>query len=228
MAAGWDRPQEDEFALLTLGAPTPTSGWRFPTIRRRTASFSTCRAARPTDLRAVRAGDRAFREAADVCRRASACCSNRRRTRGAIEVLARLFPGAKFIHIVRHPYSLCSLRRCGCGNRSTRCRGCKCPAGKGMDEYVFDCLTRMYRGFEDQRQRLDPPSDLRPAVRRPGRRSGRRSRQDVRAAGPGRLSARCARRCRRLSAQQKDYKTEQAPDGGGAQGQDSPAVGGVL
>ena len=25
-----------------------------------------------------------------------------------------------------------------------------------MEEYVFDCLTRMYRGLADQRQRLDP------------------------------------------------------------------------
>jgi len=30
MAAGWDRPQEDEFALLTLGAPTPYLRMAFP------------------------------------------------------------------------------------------------------------------------------------------------------------------------------------------------------
>ena len=37
-----------------------------------------------------------------------------------------------------------------------RCRVCKCPRAAGLDDYVFDCLTRMYRGFEDQRQRIDP------------------------------------------------------------------------
>src|SRR5207247_4993080 len=30
MAAGWDRPQEDEFALLTLGAPPPYVRMAFP------------------------------------------------------------------------------------------------------------------------------------------------------------------------------------------------------
>ncbi len=30
MAAGWDRPQEDEFALLTLGRPSPYRRLAFP------------------------------------------------------------------------------------------------------------------------------------------------------------------------------------------------------
>ncbi len=30
MAAGWNRPQEDEFAVLALGAPTPYSRMAFP------------------------------------------------------------------------------------------------------------------------------------------------------------------------------------------------------
>jgi hypothetical protein len=35
-------------------------------------------------------------------------------------------------------------------------QGLQMPRGEKLDEYVFDCLTRMYRGFEDQRQRLAP------------------------------------------------------------------------
>ena len=30
MAAGWDRPQEDEFALLTMGLPSPYRRMAFP------------------------------------------------------------------------------------------------------------------------------------------------------------------------------------------------------
>ena len=37
-------------------------------------------------------------------------------------------------------------------------QGLQFPQDVGLDEYVFDCLTRMYRGFEDQRQRLDRAS----------------------------------------------------------------------
>jgi hypothetical protein len=42
-------------------------------------------------------------------------------------------------------------------------QGLQRPKDVGLEEYVFDCLTRMYRGFEDQRQRLDPAAvyDLR-------------------------------------------------------------------
>ncbi|HMC11425.1 MAG TPA: sulfotransferase, partial [Pirellulaceae bacterium] len=74
---------------------------------------------------------------------------------GRIEVLARLFPGAKFIHIVRHPFALFpSTMRLW--QSLDAVQGLQMPRGKGLDEYVFNCLTRMYRGFEDQRQRLDP------------------------------------------------------------------------
>ena len=35
-------------------------------------------------------------------------------------------------------------------------QGLQFPSGVGLEEYVFDCLTRMYRGLEDQRERIDP------------------------------------------------------------------------
>jgi hypothetical protein len=33
----------------------------------------------------------------------------------------------------------------------------------GLEDYVFDCFTRMYRGYEEQRKKLDPAAvvDLR-------------------------------------------------------------------
>ena len=179
------------------------------------------------DLRAVRAGDRAFREAADVRQPASGVLLKSPPHTGRIEVLARLFPGAKFIHIVRNPYSLCSLRRCGCGNRSTRCRGCRCPRGKGMDEYVFDCLTRMYRGFEDQRQRLDPAAiyDVRyeDLVADPVGEVGKIYEQlELGDFGPVRDKIAA------FVGAAEGLQDQQARAGRGAEGQDSPAVGGVL
>src|SRR5262245_46818110 len=49
MAAGWDRPQEDEFALLTLGAPTPYLRMAFPNDPPQHAEF--------LDMRGCSAGD---------------------------------------------------------------------------------------------------------------------------------------------------------------------------
>jgi hypothetical protein len=66
-----------------------------------------------------------------------------------------LFPGAKFIHIVRHPYALypSTVRL---WQSLDAVQGLQMPTGHGLNEYVFECLTRMYRGFDDQRQRIDP------------------------------------------------------------------------
>ena len=40
MSAGWDRPQEDEFALLNLGLPSPIAGLRSPTTAQSTKTTS--------------------------------------------------------------------------------------------------------------------------------------------------------------------------------------------
>src|SRR5262249_53970099 len=72
---------------------------------------------------------------------------------GRIEVLARLFPGAKFIHIVRHPFALFpSTMRLW--QSLDEVQGLQIPRGVGLDADVCDCLRRMHRGFEAQRQRL--------------------------------------------------------------------------
>jgi hypothetical protein len=73
---------------------------------------------------------------------------------GRVEVLSRLFPGAKFIHITRHPYSLFSSTM-RLWRSLDEVQGLQLPRGLGLEEYVFDCLTRMYRGLGEQRQRLD-------------------------------------------------------------------------
>jgi hypothetical protein len=72
---------------------------------------------------------------------------------GRIEVLARLFPGARFIHITRNPYAIFpSTTRLW--QSMDEVQGLQFPKYASIDDYVFECLTRMYRGFEDQRQRL--------------------------------------------------------------------------
>jgi hypothetical protein len=49
MAAGWDRPQEDEFALLTLGAPTPYERMAFPNDEPPYGEFLDMRGCQPGD-----------------------------------------------------------------------------------------------------------------------------------------------------------------------------------
>jgi hypothetical protein len=72
---------------------------------------------------------------------------------GRIETLSRLFPGARFIHIVRNPYSLfpSTVRL---WQSLDEVQGLQMPKGEQLEDYVFECLTRMYHGFEAQRKRL--------------------------------------------------------------------------
>lgn len=154
MAAGWDRPQEDEFALLTLGAPTPYVRMAFPNDPPPYHEFLDMRGCSPADLHQ-------FERAMTYFVRLLTFTSGKRVLlkspphTGRVEVLSRLFPGAKFVHITRNPYSLfASTMRLW--QSLDEVQGLQLPSGRGREEYVFDCLSRMYAGFEEQRRRIDP------------------------------------------------------------------------
>jgi hypothetical protein len=153
MAAGWQRPQEDEFALLTLGAPTPYLRMAFPNDPPPFTEF--------LDMQGCSADDTARFERAMVqfVKLLTFASPGKRLLlkspphTGRIEVLSRLFPGAKFIHITRNPYSLFpSTTRLW--HSLDEVQGLQFPKYASIDDFVFACLTRMYRGFEDQRRRL--------------------------------------------------------------------------
>src|SRR5262249_33528947 len=76
---------------------------------------------------------------------------------GRVGLLNKMFPGAKFVHITRNPYSLFSSTM-----RLWRAlddvQGFYFPrySDEQMKEFVFECLERMYRGLEKQRASLPP------------------------------------------------------------------------
>jgi hypothetical protein len=153
MAAGWTRPQEDEFALLTLGAPTPYERMAFPNDPPPNMEFLDMRGCPPDGLARFEKAIVHFVKLLTFATGKRVLLKSPPHT-GRIEVLTRLFPGARFIHILRHPFALYpSTMRLW--QSLDEVQGLQMPKGCGLDEYVFDCLTRMYGGFEDQRQRLD-------------------------------------------------------------------------
>jgi hypothetical protein len=162
MAAGWERPQEDEFALLTLGAPTPYVRMAFPNDPPPYSEFLDMQGCRPDDLARFERAMTAFVKLLAFAAPGKRVLLKSPPHTGRIEVLSKLFPGAKFIHITRNPYSLFpSTTRLW--HSLDEVQGLQFPKDIGLEEYVFDCLTRMYGGFEDQRKRLPPDSvyDLR-------------------------------------------------------------------
>jgi hypothetical protein len=161
MAAGFDRPQEDEFALLTLGAPTPYVRIAFPNDPPPYSEFLDMHGCSPEDQARFERAMNHFVKLLTVAADKRVLLKSPPHT-GRVEVLSKLFPGAKFIHIVRNPYSLfpSTIRL---WQSLDEVQGMQLPKGVGLEEYVFDCLTRMYRGYEQQREKLDPAAvvDLR-------------------------------------------------------------------
>jgi hypothetical protein len=154
MAAGFTRPQEDEFALCAMGAPTPYSRMAFPNDP---YDYSEC-------MDADAMSDHQQREFSDALMSFIKALTLYRGKRiilkspphtGRIGLLARMFPGARFVHMVRHPYSLFpSTRRTW--QALDAAQGFQIPHHKNLDDYVFNSLNRMYEAFDRQQAQIDP------------------------------------------------------------------------
>lgn len=154
MLMGFDRPQEDEFALCAMGAPTPYLRMAFPNHPPVCQEFLDMEGISEKDMNKWESSLLWFVKALTLHKQKRMILKSSPHT-GRIEVLARLFPGAKFIHLVRDPYSIFpSTRRLWYALDKTQ--GLQHPKNKYLDEYVFSCFERMYAGFEKQREKIDP------------------------------------------------------------------------
>ncbi len=155
MEMGWDRPQEDEFALLTLAAPTPYFRMAFPNDPPPYDEFLDMVGVQPADLERFEQRLTYFVKLLTERYAGKQILLKSPPHTGRIGVLARLFPGAKFVHITRNPYSLfASTERLW--DALDEAQGFYYPKDNhgSRREYVFHCLERMYHGFERQRQEL--------------------------------------------------------------------------
>ena len=154
MAAGWDRPQEDEFALCLLGLPSTYTDLAFPnhppqhpgaldlsglTARERVHWKRTVH--RYLQMLMVRDPRRLVLKSPPHTAR--------------IPTLLELFPEARFVHIVRDPYvvfpSTVNLWK------SLSSRHCfHTPRHEGVEEKVFREFRIIYDRLEEARPLLRP------------------------------------------------------------------------
>ena len=153
MAVSFDHPQEDEFALLSMGAPSPMLRVAFPNDPPPYLEFLDMDGASPEDLAHWKTMMLRFVRMQYYLKRKPIVLKSPPHT-GRVAILSELFPGAKFIHIVRHPDSLFpSSRRLWIS--LDEAQSFQRPSHKRLDEFVYTALERMYAGFERQRQQLD-------------------------------------------------------------------------
>lgn len=152
--AGWQRPQEDEFALLTMGVRTPYRRMAFPNNPPCDMEYLNMEGL--SESAVAKWGDalRLFVQTLTFHNRKRVVLKSPTHT-GRIALLSRLFPGAQFIHMTRHPDDLFpSTRRLWMSLDAVQ--GCQLPRNEHLDEYVFECLRRMYGGFQRQRPTIEP------------------------------------------------------------------------
>jgi hypothetical protein len=152
VAAGWDRPQEDEFALVNMGAPSPYRRMAFP----RTSPAAPV----ALDLATLDA------ESLDHWKRAMRTFLARLAIRdprrpvlkspphtARMAVLAEMFPGAKFLHVVRDPFVVFPSTM-WLWKSLHEVQGMQVDDGAQAEAYVFAAFEEMYAAFERDRPRL--------------------------------------------------------------------------
>ncbi len=155
MALGWDRPQEDEFALCLLGQPSPYERIAFPN---RPAADNRALDLQDLSPRAQRRWQNAFfrlMQAMTLGKGDRRLILKSPPHTCRIPTLLKLFPDARFVHIIRDPYviypSTLHLWRLSYG-----LHGLQRPTWKELPEYILETFVRMYDRLEEGK-RLIPP-----------------------------------------------------------------------
>ena len=154
MSAGWDRPQEDEFALMNLGLPCPYRRMAFPNEGFVDMNYLDFEGVSKVDQGNWLSTLRQFLQRVSFVTGRPLVIKSPTHT-GRIAHLAKEFPDARFIHITRDPRALfpstCRLWRGLCDAQSMQN-----PTHQDEHDYVIECFQRMYKSFERDRQSIEP------------------------------------------------------------------------
>ncbi|MBL9082418.1 MAG: sulfotransferase [Planctomycetales bacterium] len=153
MAVGFDKPQEDEFALCNLGLPSPYVKWAFPNHYPEPGLALDIEALDERERRRWVAGMRWFVGRLSYRDRRPLVLKSPTHT-ARLRLLAEAFPGARFLHIVRNPYEVFASTLHTWRQLWDSC-GFHAPSYEGLDEYVLETFVRMYAAFERDRPLLD-------------------------------------------------------------------------
>lgn len=154
MKAGFDRPQEDEFALCMLGAGSPYLDIIFPNRMPQYLDYLDLEKLSPRRLRRWKSLFMLF------LKRITFRSSKRLVLKSPphtcrLQVLTEMFPDALFINIVRDPYvvypSTVNLWR-----TFFRQQGLQKPTYQGLEEYVLGTFVRMHEQLEKTRHLVAP------------------------------------------------------------------------
>lgn len=154
MLFGWERPQEDEFALALLGLPSTYTDFAFPNRPPMHPGALDLSGLAPAELKkwkrlfvrflkevTVRTGKRLVLKSPPHTAR--------------VPVLLELFPGAKFVHIVRDP-RVVFPSTVNLWKTMARTHGLQRPEWPGLEEKVLREFRVIYDRLEEARPLFKP------------------------------------------------------------------------
>ncbi|MGI9427685.1 MAG: sulfotransferase family protein, partial [Bythopirellula sp.] len=153
MAAGWQRPQEDEFALGNLGVPTPYHSMIFPKRGPVHEEYLDLHELTGQQLEIwKRELFRFFQRITFRDPRRIVVKSPPHTAR--VRTLLEMFPEAKFVHIVRDPYEL-FLSTVNLWKSLNEVQRMQAVGEQDwVEDYVLRSHDRMYAAFENDRELL--------------------------------------------------------------------------
>jgi hypothetical protein len=163
MKMSWHNPQEDEFALLNMGVPSPYQELAFPNHRKRTASYLSLDQFSPRQRTKWRETFVTFLKSVTLYRMNQSGGAVPRLVlkspphTARLAALSEMFPDAKFIHIVRNPAEVfpSSVRT---WSTLFEVQGCQTPRAEALpngapsiEDYVLSTFNELYRNFAQAR-----------------------------------------------------------------------------
>ncbi len=154
MITGWERPQEEEFALCNMGIPSPYLTMIFPNEPPQYPEYFDLETLSPAERRGWQDAllwflqRLTFRHQKRIILKSPPHLAR-------IKALLEIFPDARFVHIVRNPYTLYAST-IKLWKSLYQYQALQVPQFKHLDEYVFSCFEKMYSAFESQKHLLDP------------------------------------------------------------------------
>jgi omega-hydroxy-beta-dihydromenaquinone-9 sulfotransferase len=148
MPTGWERPQEDEFALANLGLPSPYLTIAFPNEPPQYPEYLGLDIP-PEELDCWKQGLWKFLRHITFRTPKRIVLKSPPHT-ARIKPLLEMFPDARFVHIVRDPAAIFSSTMNLWRKLYVR-HGLQKPRFDGLDEYVFSTFERMYDRLERDR-----------------------------------------------------------------------------
>jgi hypothetical protein len=152
MAAGLDRPQEDEFALCNMGVPSPYLTIAFPNHPPVYEEYFDLERISPEEQARWKRGLMWFLQCLTLRNPKRIVLKSPPHT-FRIKTLLEMFPEARFVYMVRDPYVLFPSTL-HLWKRLYRDEGLQTPTYEGLEEYVFETFNRMHESFERQRHTI--------------------------------------------------------------------------